>query len=88
MLTDRVVVQSLLLMCAYCQGTLRLEQTWTLHGLAVRAALQLGLHSQTASQGLSALDSEIRKRTWCGCVLLDRCDRSSCLNMCILFTDC
>ena len=86
MLTHHVLVQSLLLMCYYCQGSLRLEQTWTLHGLAARTAQQLGLHSRAASKGLSALDSEIRKRTWFGCVLLDRCDIQSCFRLCVQYT--
>jgi hypothetical protein len=50
----------------------RTGQTWTLHGLAVKGAFALGLHSQQASQQFSPLESEIRKRTWLGCILLDR----------------
>ncbi|KIV85748.1 hypothetical protein PV11_01410 [Exophiala sideris] len=65
-------VQCLLLMAQYRQGTQRSDQAWNLHGLAVRAALQLGLHSQAASAGYSALESEVRKRVWFACVVLDR----------------
>ena len=54
------------------QGTQRSVETWTIHGLAVKAALQLGLHSSTASGPFSTLEREIRKRTWYGCVVLDR----------------
>ncbi|OAL32981.1 hypothetical protein AYO22_00066 [Fonsecaea multimorphosa] len=65
-------VQCLLLMAQYRQGTQRSDQAWNLHGLAVRAAIQLGLHSQTASSGLNLVEAEIRKRTWFGCMILDR----------------
>ena len=66
------VVQFLLLMGQYLQGTQRSVETWTIHGLAVKAALQLGLHSSKASKHLSPLIQEYRKRTWYGCVILDR----------------
>lgn len=56
----------------YLQGTQRSVETWTIHGLAVKAALQLGLHSVEASRRFSPLDQEIRKRTWYGCIVLDR----------------
>jgi hypothetical protein len=65
-------VQCLLLMAQYRQGTQRSDQAWNLHGLAVRAAIQLGLHSRSASSGLSPVEAEIRKRTWFGCMILDR----------------
>jgi Fungal specific transcription factor domain len=57
----------------YLQGTQNPVQAWTSHGLAVKAALQLGLHSRDASRAFSPLEQEIRKRTWYGCVVLDRC---------------
>ncbi|RLL96753.1 hypothetical protein CFD26_105631 [Aspergillus turcosus] len=56
----------------YLQGTQKSVQAWTTHGLAISAAYQLGLHSPDANQGYSPLEREIRKRTWFGCVLLDR----------------
>lgn len=65
-------VQYLLLTGQYLQGTQRSVEAWTVHGLAVKAALQLGLHSTAASSRFSALDQEFRKRTWYGCVVLDR----------------
>ncbi|GFF96416.1 transcriptional activator protein acu-15 [Aspergillus udagawae] len=70
--TTLEVVQYLLLMGQYLQGTQKSVQAWTVHGLAVKAALQLGLHSKDASQAFSPLEREIRKRTWFGCVVLDR----------------
>jgi hypothetical protein len=65
-------VQYLLLMGKYLQGTQKSIQTWTIHGLAVKAAFQLGLHSSEASKRFSPLEREIRKRVWFGCVVLDR----------------
>ena len=66
------IVQYLLLASQYLQGTQKSSQTWTLHGLAVKGAFALGLHSNHASQRFSPLENEVRKRTWFGCVLLDR----------------
>jgi hypothetical protein len=65
-------VQYLLLTGQYLQGTQRSVEAWTVHGLAVKGALQLGLHSTAASIRFSSLDQEFRKRTWYGCVVLDR----------------
>jgi hypothetical protein len=70
--TSLEVVQFLLLVGQYLQGTRQSLQTWTIHGLAVKAALQLGLHSSEALKRFPPLDREIRKRTWYGCVVLDR----------------
>ncbi|KAJ5654894.1 C6 transcription factor [Penicillium lividum] len=70
--TTLEVVQYLLLMGQYMQGTQKSVQAWTVHGLAVKAALQLGLHSKDASRVFSPQEQEIRKRTWYGCVILDR----------------
>lgn len=60
------------MMGQYLQGTQKSIQTWTIHGLAVKAALQLGLHSTEASKRLSPIERETRKRLWYGCVILDR----------------
>ena len=65
-------VQFLLLMTQYLQGTQRSAQTWNLLGLTVTAALRLGLHSTNTSHGLTLLQKEVRKRTWYGCLMLDR----------------
>ncbi|KAH8671767.1 fungal-specific transcription factor domain-containing protein [Tricladium varicosporioides] len=70
--TSLETVQYLLLTCQYLQGTQRSVETWTIHGLAVKAAFQLGLHSTAGASRFSPLDQEIRKRTWYGCVVLDR----------------
>ena len=70
--TSLEVVQYLLLASQYLQGTQKSSQTWTLHGLAVKGAFALGLHSNQTSKRFSSLENEIRKRTFFGCVLLDR----------------
>ncbi|RII23620.1 hypothetical protein CUC08_Gglean012443 [Alternaria sp. MG1] len=62
----------LLLMSQYLQGSERSIETWNIHGLAVKAAYQLGLHSSDAMLNHSAVEAEIRKRTWFGCIILDR----------------
>ena len=70
--TSLEIVQYLLLASQYLQGTQKSSQTWTLHGLAVKGAFALGLHSSQASQRFTPLENEVRKRTWFGCILLDR----------------
>lgn len=67
-----LIVQYLLLVSQYLQGTQRSVQTWTAHGLAVKAALSIGLHSREAMARFAPVEQEMRKRTWFGCVLLDR----------------
>ncbi|KGO78417.1 Transcription factor, fungi [Penicillium italicum] len=66
------MVQYLLVLGQYLQGTQKSIQAWTTHGLAISIAYQIGLHSPDRNQGYSPLENEIRKRTWFGCVLLDR----------------
>ncbi|KFY90238.1 hypothetical protein V498_06095 [Pseudogymnoascus sp. VKM F-4517 (FW-2822)] len=70
--TSFEIVQFLLVMGQYLQGTQRSVETWSIHGLAVKAAMQLGLHCPKVSGHLSPLVQEYRKRTWYGCVVLDR----------------
>ena len=59
-------------MSQYLQGSERSIETWNIHGLAVKAAYQLGLHSSDALRHYPPLEREFRKRTWYGCVILDR----------------
>lgn len=67
------LVQYLLLASQYLQGVQKAMQTWITHGLAVKAALSIGLHSPVRSNAWSAIELEMRKRTWHGCIVLDRC---------------
>ncbi|KAL4880360.1 fungal-specific transcription factor domain-containing protein [Aspergillus karnatakaensis] len=70
--TSLEIVQYLLLVSQYKQGTRSSIEAWTTHGLAVKVALQLGLHSAESSKRFPAVEREIRKRTWFGCIVLDR----------------
>ncbi|KAF3039742.1 hypothetical protein E8E12_006716 [Didymella heteroderae] len=70
--TSLEVVQMLLLTSMYLQGTEHSVATWSVHGLAVKAAYQLGLHSPDALQQYSPPERELRKRVWYGCVVFDR----------------
>ncbi|KAK3491841.1 fungal-specific transcription factor domain-containing protein [Neurospora crassa] len=57
-------VHLLCLMIEYLHGSSQSAQLWTLHSLAVKSALQIGLHSADASRHLTLLEREMRKRTW------------------------
>ncbi|KIX09394.1 uncharacterized protein Z518_00473 [Rhinocladiella mackenziei CBS 650.93] len=70
--TSLEIVHYLLILGQYLRGTQKSIEAWVVHGLAVKAAMQLGLHSSECSRGLPPLEQEIRKRTWFGCVVLDR----------------
>lgn len=66
------LVQALLIMSHYLHNRLDLNNSWTMLGLATRAAQQLGLHLSVGSDTSSIAEQEIRKRTWWGCFVLDR----------------
>jgi hypothetical protein len=66
------IVQFLLLLSQYLQGTSQGAETWNAHGLTVKSAYQLGLHSTDALKQYPPLEREIRKRTWYMCIILDR----------------
>ena len=65
-------MQYLLILGQYLQGSQQTMKAWTTHGVAIKAAMQLGLHSSEASKNLPQVDQEVRKRVWFICVLLDR----------------
>ncbi|KAG9251910.1 transcriptional regulatory protein GAL4 [Emericellopsis atlantica] len=66
------LVQYLLVLGQYLQGTQKSVQAWTVHGLAITTAFQLGLHSPKTNKDFPPLEGEIRKRVWFGCIMLDR----------------
>ncbi|KAJ5609961.1 hypothetical protein N7510_006680 [Penicillium lagena] len=66
------LVQALLLMGQYLHGSLELENSWTVVGLAIRSAQGLGLHLDPASFTTNVVKQEIRKRVWWGCFVIDR----------------
>jgi hypothetical protein len=65
------LVQALLLMGQYLHTSLELDNSRTVVGLAIRMAQSLGLHLDTTTSGLGAIDQEVRKRVWWGCFTLD-----------------
>ncbi|OJJ04195.1 hypothetical protein ASPVEDRAFT_136194 [Aspergillus versicolor CBS 583.65] len=72
------IVQYLLLAALYLQGTQRPIQTWTVHGMLVRTAMALGLHSEQSTQGLHPVQQEIRRRTWLTIYCLDKIQSVTC----------
>jgi hypothetical protein len=74
------LVQTLLLMGQYLQSTEMSSTCWNIVGLAVRVAQNIGLHHdpKNCNQGccpaqtLDQTETEMRRRAWAGCVLLDR----------------
>ncbi|KAL2130419.1 hypothetical protein VTI74DRAFT_6508 [Chaetomium olivicolor] len=65
------VVQSLLLMALILQSTPFPSRCWNAVGLACRVAQGLGLHTESGRTRRPPLETEIRRRTWHGCVVLD-----------------
>lgn len=74
------LVQTLLLMGQYLQSTEMSSTCWNIVGLAVRVAQNIGLHHDAKNcnqdccptQTLDQAETEMRRRAWAGCVLLDR----------------
>lgn len=66
------IVHYLLLQVLYLQGTPRSIQAWSIHGLLVRTATSLGLHSDQAGQHLPPIEREVRRRTWHTIYCLDQ----------------
>ncbi|KAK3391371.1 fungal-specific transcription factor domain-containing protein [Sordaria brevicollis] len=68
------VVQALLLMTIFLLGTPFPQRCWNSVGVACRLAQGLGLHTELGQSTRvirSQLETEIRRRTWHGCVILD-----------------
>ncbi|KAK5062910.1 hypothetical protein LTR84_004986 [Exophiala bonariae] len=66
------MIQCFLLMSQYRQGTQYFDSVWDLHGMALKTAWHLGLHCKADSSAINASEAETRKRTFFGCLLLDR----------------
>lgn len=71
------IVQSLILIAQYLQGTDKPNYCWSIVGLAIRMAQAIGLHLDPpdgviAGRKIDQIDSEVRKRVWASCILLDR----------------
>ncbi|KAL4867516.1 fungal-specific transcription factor domain-containing protein [Aspergillus spectabilis] len=80
------LVQALILMGQYLQSTDMSTACWNMAGMAIRVAQGIGLHHESrycdsgckggcgrCSQGKpDPLETEMRRRAWTGCILLDR----------------
>ncbi|KAK0388792.1 hypothetical protein NLU13_5035 [Sarocladium strictum] len=66
------IVQYLVLVVIHCQGAQRSVQAWNIHGLAVRSAMALGLHSAQARAGFDELQAEYGRRTWVVIYCMDK----------------
>lgn len=65
-------VQYLVLLVVHCQGVQRSTQAWNFHGLVVRSAMALGLHSTQARKGFDELQAEYGRRTWTVIYCMDK----------------
>jgi hypothetical protein len=66
------IVHYLIIVVIHCQGTQRSVQAWNLHGLLLRSAIALGLHSNQWRQGVPPEVAEVHRRTWLVVYGLDR----------------
>ncbi|KAH8651269.1 C6 transcription factor [Xylariales sp. PMI_506] len=66
------IVQYLLLVVIHCQGTQRSVQAWNNHGLLVRSAVALGLHTESARRSIDPIQEEYRRRSWVVIYCLDK----------------
>ncbi|KAK4623576.1 hypothetical protein CLAFUW4_05543 [Fulvia fulva] len=66
------VVQCLIAISLYLQGTYSSSASWMFHGIAIRLAYQLGLHSGGPPKSMDPIECEVRVRVWFGVLLLDR----------------
>ncbi|CAP91523.1 Pc13g04540 [Penicillium rubens Wisconsin 54-1255] len=65
------VVQTLLIVSLLLQSTPYPNRCWNAIGLACRAGQGLGLHETTTHASNKPLETEIRRRTWHSCVIMD-----------------
>ncbi|KAL3421643.1 C6 transcription factor [Phlyctema vagabunda] len=68
---DMVVLQALTLFLLAMRQRYDAQSLWLLTGLAIRSGQRIGLHRESASQGFSVFDSEIRRRLWWQIIILD-----------------
>jgi hypothetical protein len=64
-------VQVSLLSCAFMPSHLGIGTSWTVLGVAVRACLDVGLHSERAYVGYTSFEQERRRRTFWAAFCLD-----------------
>ncbi|CAG8156794.1 unnamed protein product [Penicillium olsonii] len=68
---DLALAQTLLLMAHYLQGSRTPNRCWHVIGTACRLAQGVGLHSDVGNEHRSFAETQIRRRVWHGCVMLD-----------------
>ncbi|GKU23152.1 transcription factor [Fusarium langsethiae] len=66
------IVHYLILVVLHCQGTQRSVQAWNNHGLVIRSAMALGLHSESSAASLDPVQQEYQRRTWVVIYCLDK----------------
>lgn len=66
------LIQTLLIVAQFLQSTQFPNRCWNVVGLACRIAQGLGLHLDGANENRPFVEIEMRRRTWYGCVTLDR----------------
>ncbi|KAK4495686.1 hypothetical protein PRZ48_012954 [Zasmidium cellare] len=69
--TDTMVLQALILYLAALRSLGEIQTVWSLFGLAIRIAGTIGLPRDGTSFGLSAFETELRRRLWWGIVYFD-----------------
>lgn len=65
------VVQTLIIMALNLQGTSFPTRCWNSVGIACRLAQGLGLHAENLDSATTALETEIRRRVWHCCAVMD-----------------
>lgn len=65
------VVQALLITTLFLQSTPFAGRCWNSVGIACRLAQGLGLHTESSGGRRTAVETEIRRRVWHCCVVLD-----------------
>ncbi|KXJ88815.1 hypothetical protein Micbo1qcDRAFT_197147 [Microdochium bolleyi] len=66
------VIHFLILAVVLYQGTQRSVQAWNTHGLVIRSAIALGLHSDVPGHSGDPIQEEYRRRTWSVIYCLDQ----------------
>ncbi|KAL4957897.1 fungal-specific transcription factor domain-containing protein [Aspergillus filifer] len=69
---DLALIQVLVLMSHYLQGSPTPNRCWHVTGTASRMAQAIGLHSTVGDERRSFVQKQIRRRVWHGCVMLDQ----------------
>jgi len=61
---DLPSVQAVIFMIFFLQSSSRLAQTYPYIGIAIRAAIRLGLHRSLPNNGFNMIELEMRRRIW------------------------